>query len=158
MRLPPANAGSGLRHSRHCGVGHSHFGGFLVLHVILGSDRALAKRSLDRVLASADPSGLDTDQIDAATSIGTRQAYARIAHFLCEFYQSMNAICLADGRTIAFPLSQDEDAQGLSTVGCKPVATGDVRWPHQFAEAMRSRNPRLGKAPGDRRECSNAEA
>ena len=39
-----------------------------MLNVILGSDRALAKRSLDRVLASADKTGLDTDRIDAASS------------------------------------------------------------------------------------------
>jgi DNA polymerase III delta subunit len=39
-----------------------------VLQVILGSDRALARKALERVLASADPGGLDTDRIDAAAS------------------------------------------------------------------------------------------
>ncbi len=39
-----------------------------VLHVILGSDRALAKLALERVLQVADPSGLDTDRIDAGAS------------------------------------------------------------------------------------------
>lgn len=39
-----------------------------MLHVIVGPDRALARKALDRVLADADPNGLDTDRIDAATS------------------------------------------------------------------------------------------
>lgn len=40
----------------------------IVLHVILGSDRALAKRALQRLLDATDPSGLDTDRIDASAS------------------------------------------------------------------------------------------
>jgi DNA polymerase III delta subunit len=39
-----------------------------LLHVIIGADRALARTALERVLAEADPQGLDTDRIDAATS------------------------------------------------------------------------------------------
>lgn len=39
-----------------------------MLYVIVGSDRALARKALERVLSSADPGGLDTDRIDAATS------------------------------------------------------------------------------------------
>lgn len=39
-----------------------------MLHVIVGPDRALARKELDRVLADADPNGLDTDRLDAATS------------------------------------------------------------------------------------------
>lgn len=37
-----------------------------VLFVILGSDRALAKRALDRQLSALDPGGIDTDRIEAA--------------------------------------------------------------------------------------------
>ncbi len=40
----------------------------IVLHVILGPDRALARRKLDHILASADPSGLDSDRIEAASN------------------------------------------------------------------------------------------
>jgi CRP-like cAMP-binding protein len=52
------------------------------------------------------------------TSIGRRLAYPRVAHFLCEYYQRMNAVGLSDGQTMSFPLSQEEigDALGLSTV------------------------------------------
>lgn len=39
-----------------------------MLHVIVGPDRALAKRALDLVLSHADPGGFDTDRIDAAAS------------------------------------------------------------------------------------------
>jgi DNA polymerase III delta subunit len=39
-----------------------------LLFVILGSDRALAKRALDRQLSELDPTGMDTDRIDAAGS------------------------------------------------------------------------------------------
>ncbi len=39
-----------------------------MLHVILGSDRALARNALDRVLSSVDPAGFDTDRIDAAST------------------------------------------------------------------------------------------
>jgi DNA polymerase III delta subunit len=39
-----------------------------VLYVIVGPDRALARKALDRVLSVADPGGFDTDRIDAASS------------------------------------------------------------------------------------------
>jgi len=39
-----------------------------LLFVILGSDRALAKQALNRQLAQLDPSGMDTDRIDAASN------------------------------------------------------------------------------------------
>ena len=42
--------------------------GELVLHVILGPDRALAKRALERALASENATSLDTDRIEAASS------------------------------------------------------------------------------------------
>lgn len=41
---------------------------FIVLHVILGPDRALARRSLDRIVGAADPNGFDSDRIDAASN------------------------------------------------------------------------------------------
>lgn len=39
-----------------------------MLHVILGPDRALAKRALENVLSSIDPDGFGTDHIDASSS------------------------------------------------------------------------------------------
>ena len=39
-----------------------------LLFLILGSDRALAKQELDRRLAQLDPSGMDTDRLEAANS------------------------------------------------------------------------------------------
>lgn len=39
-----------------------------MVHVIVGPDRALAKQTLDAVLAESDPAGFDTDRIDAASS------------------------------------------------------------------------------------------
>jgi DNA polymerase III delta subunit len=41
---------------------------FIVLHVIIGPDRALARKALGRVLSAADPDGFDIDRIDASAS------------------------------------------------------------------------------------------
>jgi CRP-like cAMP-binding protein len=62
--------------------------------------------------------------IDSATSrqwligIGRRNAYARVAHLMCEFFARMTAAGLCEGGTCDFPLTQAElgDALGLSLV------------------------------------------
>jgi CRP-like cAMP-binding protein len=50
--------------------------------------------------------------------IGRRDAFARVAHFMCELVERMVAIGRSDRRTCAFPMTQAElaDALGLSAV------------------------------------------
>jgi CRP-like cAMP-binding protein len=62
--------------------------------------------------------------IDAAVfrewvvNVGRRDAYARIAHVLCEVYVRLRAVGLVNGRAFEMPVTQAElgDATGLSTV------------------------------------------
>ncbi len=62
--------------------------------------------------------------IDAAVfrewvvNVGRRDAYARIAHVLCEIYMRLRAVGLVDGQAYQLPITQAElgDATGLSTV------------------------------------------
>ena len=62
--------------------------------------------------------------IDAAVfrewvvNVGRRDAYARIAHILCEIYMRLRAVGLVDGQAYQLPITQAElaDATGLSTV------------------------------------------
>jgi CRP-like cAMP-binding protein len=62
--------------------------------------------------------------IDAAifrewiTNVGSRDAYTRIAHLICEFFVRLRSVGLTNGTTFNFPLTQTEiaDATGLSTV------------------------------------------
>ncbi|MBV8848065.1 MAG: Crp/Fnr family transcriptional regulator [Methylobacteriaceae bacterium] len=62
--------------------------------------------------------------IDAAifrewiTNVGSRDAYARLAHVICEFYVRLRAVGLTKDATFDFPITQTElaDATGLSTV------------------------------------------
>ena len=62
--------------------------------------------------------------IDAAVfrewvvNVGRRDAYARIAHVLCEIYVRLRAIGLVNGQAFEMPITQAElgDATGLSTV------------------------------------------
>ena len=52
------------------------------------------------------------------TSLGRRDAYARIAHLFCEMALRLRAVGLAGGHSFAFPITQGElgDALGLSFV------------------------------------------
>jgi CRP-like cAMP-binding protein len=52
------------------------------------------------------------------TSIGRREAFARISHLLCEIVVKMRAVGLAREHACAFPITQTEigDALGLTTV------------------------------------------
>ena len=62
--------------------------------------------------------------IDAAAfrewvvNVGRRDAYARIAHVLCEVYVRLRAVSLVNGQAFEMPITQAElgDATGLSTV------------------------------------------
>jgi CRP-like cAMP-binding protein len=62
--------------------------------------------------------------IDAAifrewvANVGSRQAYGRVSHLLCEMVVRFNAVGLADGMVCELPITQTElaDATGLSTV------------------------------------------
>jgi CRP-like cAMP-binding protein len=62
--------------------------------------------------------------IDAAVfrewvvNVGRRDAYARIAHVLCEVYVRLRAVGLANGQAFEMPITQAElgDATGMSTV------------------------------------------
>jgi CRP-like cAMP-binding protein len=62
--------------------------------------------------------------IDAAifrewvANVGSRQAYSRVAHLLCEMVVRLRAVGLADGHVCELPITQSElaDATGLSTV------------------------------------------
>src|SRR5829696_5561355 len=51
-------------------------------------------------------------------NVGRREAYARIAHILCELMTKMTAVGLAQDHTCKIPITQGEfaDATGLSTV------------------------------------------
>ena len=50
--------------------------------------------------------------------IGRREAYARIAHLLCELFVRLRAVGLTDGDTCEIPITQVKlgDALGLSAV------------------------------------------
>jgi CRP-like cAMP-binding protein len=50
--------------------------------------------------------------------LGRRDAYARIAHILCEVYVRLRAVGLVNGQTFTLPITQAElgDATGVSTV------------------------------------------
>jgi CRP-like cAMP-binding protein len=52
------------------------------------------------------------------TNVGRRDAYARIAHVLCEVFVRCRAVGLVEGTTLPWPVTQNElgDATGLSTV------------------------------------------
>jgi CRP-like cAMP-binding protein len=62
--------------------------------------------------------------IDAAVfrewvvNVGRRDAYARIAHILCEVYVRLRAVGLVNGQSYQMPVTQSElaDATGMSTV------------------------------------------
>ncbi|MEA2840507.1 MAG: hypothetical protein QOF41_1837 [Methylobacteriaceae bacterium] len=62
--------------------------------------------------------------IDAAvfrewiTNVGSRDAYTRIGHLICEFFVRLRSVGLAKGTTFNFPITQTEiaDATGLSMV------------------------------------------
>jgi CRP-like cAMP-binding protein len=62
--------------------------------------------------------------IDAAifrewiANVGSRDAYARIGHLICELFVRLRAVGLTEGMTFDFPITQTEiaDATGLSTV------------------------------------------
>jgi CRP-like cAMP-binding protein len=62
--------------------------------------------------------------IDAAifrewiVNVGSRDAYRRIAHLICEIFLKLRAVGLTDGESFGFPITQGEiaDAMGLSTV------------------------------------------
>jgi CRP-like cAMP-binding protein len=69
------------------------------------------------------------------TGIGRRNAYARIAHLLCELVTRMRAVGLQNGNSVRLPLTQEEigDALGLSTVHVNRVvqqlrADGLITW------------------------------
>jgi CRP-like cAMP-binding protein len=51
-------------------------------------------------------------------NLGSRDAYSRIAHLICEVFLKLNAVGLTNGNSCAFPITQGEigDATGLSTV------------------------------------------
>ena len=62
--------------------------------------------------------------IDAAifrewiVNVGSREAYGRIAHLICELFLKLRAVGLTNGNSFNLPLTQGEigDATGLSTV------------------------------------------
>jgi CRP-like cAMP-binding protein len=62
--------------------------------------------------------------IDAAifrewiANVGSRDAYTRIGHLICEFFVRLRSVGLTKGTTFNFPITQTEigDATGLSTV------------------------------------------
>jgi CRP-like cAMP-binding protein len=51
-------------------------------------------------------------------NLGRRDALERVAHVICELFERLNAVGLADGTSFAFPMTQTDlaDATGLSTV------------------------------------------
>jgi CRP-like cAMP-binding protein len=52
------------------------------------------------------------------TNVGSRDAYTRIGHLICEFFVRLRSVGLTKGTTFNFPITQTEiaDATGLSTV------------------------------------------
>jgi CRP-like cAMP-binding protein len=51
-------------------------------------------------------------------NLGTRDAYSRIGHLICEVFLKLKAVGLTNGNSFDFPITQGEigDATGLSTV------------------------------------------
>jgi CRP-like cAMP-binding protein len=62
--------------------------------------------------------------IDAAifrewiVNVGSREAYSRIAHLICEIFLKLKAVGLTNGTSFGFPITQSKlgEATGLSTV------------------------------------------
>jgi CRP-like cAMP-binding protein len=52
------------------------------------------------------------------TNVGSRDAYTRIGHLICEVFVRLRSVGLTNGTTFDFPVTQTElaDATGLSTV------------------------------------------
>jgi CRP-like cAMP-binding protein len=117
--------------------------------------QSLFLRTLDHSLASVTPSKVGFIQhealhrlmlefprlagvfwretlIDAATfrewmvGLGQRKAPSRIAHFLCEMYVRLDSIGMAENRTVALPISQEE--------------LGDAQASHRFTRTARFRS------------------
>jgi CRP-like cAMP-binding protein len=57
-------------------------------------------------------------QREWAISLGRRDALERVAHIICELFERLRVVGLADGNSFAFPVTQMDlaDATGLSTV------------------------------------------
>jgi len=53
-----------------------------------------------------------------AVNLGRRDALERVAHIICESFERLKVVGLADGNSFAFPVTQTDlaDATGLSTV------------------------------------------
>ena len=107
--------------------------------------------------------------IDAAVfrewvvNVGRRDAYARIAHVLCEIYVRFRAVGLVNGQAYQLPITQAElgDATGLSTVHvnrrCRSSgATGSSQ--RRKAGASSLRIGRACKRPGGRRHLPPPQA
>ena len=87
---------------------------------------AIQERSIDRLMcfprlakAWTLADRLDDEALrESIIRLGSKAAYARVAHFLCETMHRATASGLADGDRFEFPLNQQElgDLLGLSTV------------------------------------------
>jgi CRP-like cAMP-binding protein len=57
-------------------------------------------------------------QREWAINLGRRDALERVAHIICELFERLQTVGLADGNSFAFPVTQMDlaDAAGLSTV------------------------------------------
>src|SRR2546423_520340 len=55
--------------------------------------------------------------IEWMVNLGSRDAYSRIAHLICEMFMKLKAVGLSNGNSFEFPITQGEigDATGLST-------------------------------------------
>jgi CRP-like cAMP-binding protein len=66
--------------------------------------------------------------IDAAifrewiTNVGSRDAYTRIAHLICEFFVRLRSVGLTNGTTFSFPITQTEIADATGLRPCMSIA------------------------------------
>jgi CRP-like cAMP-binding protein len=79
---------------------------------LMSADEAVAEAILCETLAAR------AIQCEWAINLGRRDALERVSHIICELFERLKVVGLAEGNSFAFPVTQMDlaDATGLSTV------------------------------------------
>jgi CRP-like cAMP-binding protein len=79
---------------------------------LMSADASVAQALLCEMLATR------AIQCEWAINLGRRDALERVAHIICELFERLKLVGLAEGNSFAFPVTQLDlaDATGLSTV------------------------------------------
>jgi CRP-like cAMP-binding protein len=83
-----------------------------VFERLMSTDESVAEALLCETVAAR------AIQCEWAVNLGRRDALERVAHIICELFERLKAVGLAEGSSFAFPVTQMDlaDATGLSTV------------------------------------------